>query len=274
MKTHFLLTILIFLFLSSCNFPLTPSNQAADEIAISVAVAKTKTALANENIVIIDTLAPPSIIQTLTPSPSPSMTPTSTDLFQSLGNPFWSNDLNSGSAFGLNAPITDDYTKFEISSGKMVLTSQTTTGGKGWRMTDRGLSDFYLEGTFITGACSGSDQYGLVFRAPDYSSGNGYYYSVTCGGQYSLMIWDLDNTKTNIIGWNSSDAIITGSNQTNKLGVWVKGSTIKLFVNGKLLQEISNATYNTATKLGAFVAGKETLYFQIGLDQIKLWALP
>jgi hypothetical protein len=274
MKIHFILAILFFLFLSSCNFPLTPSNQAADEIAISVAVAKTKTALANENPVSMETLATPSINASITPSPSPSITPTSTDVSQSLGNPFWSNDLNNGSAFGLNAPITDDYTRFEISNGKMVLTSQTTTGGKGWRMTDRGLSDYYLEGTFITGTCSGSDQYGLVFRAPDYSSGNGYYYSVTCGGQYSLMIWDLDNAKTNIIGWNTSDAIVTGSNQTNKLGVWVKGSTIKLLVNGKPLQEINNATYNTATKLGAFVAGKETLYFQIGVDQINLWTLP
>ncbi len=274
MKIHTSLAIFILFLLSSCNFPLTPSNQAAEEIAISVAVAKTKTALAIVNSDIGETLAPPSVTQTLTPSLSPSITPTSTDLFQSLGNPYWTSELNNGSAFGLNAPITDEYTRFEISNGKMVLTSQTTSGGKGWRMTDRGLSDYYLEGTFITGACSGSDQYGIVFRAPDYSSGNGYYYSVTCGGQYSLMIWDTDNTKANIIGWTSSDAIITGSNQTNKLGVWVKGSTIKLFVNGKQLQEISFATYSAATKLGTFVAGKETLYFQIGLDQIRLWALP
>lgn len=276
MKNHLLLGVFFFLLLSGCNFPLNPSNQAADAIAISVAVAKTQTALANEITGNNETLSPPGITQTLTlsPSPSPSITPTATSTVQSLGNPFWSSDLSSGSAFGLNAPITDDYTRFEISNGKMVLTSQTTTGGKGWRMTDRGLSDYFLEVTFITGTCSGSDQYGLVFRAPDYSSGYGYYYSITCGGQYSLMIWDLMNNKTNIIGWNSSDVIITGSDQTNKLGVWVKGNTIKLFVNDKQLQEISDSTYSSATKFGIFVAGKETYHFQISLDQISLWALP
>ena len=266
------------LFMVSCNFPIFRNTISPDQVSTQVAISQTATW---ESQVQISPPLLPSLTLPVAPSetmeplstitPEPSITVAEIDFSSQLGSPSYSNPMNSGSAFGLDSAGYDDgFTRIVMSDGSMILTSYPTTGWRGWRLTDKNLSNFYLEGTFITQTCGGKDQYGLVFRAPDYSNGEGYYFGVTCDGQYSLIHSDGNRYRT-LIDWTSSEKIVQGSNQTNRLGVLAEGPSIDLFINGEKVNHTEDSNYLTATKIGAFILALNTSGFTVMLDQLNLW---
>jgi hypothetical protein len=155
----------------------------------------------------------------------------------------------------------------------MVFTSLRAKGGLRWRLTSRNPQDLYLEGTFTTVNCSGVDQYGLVARAPSYSDGIGYYFGVTCNGQYYLLRWD-NGGQNSIVNLTSESKILAGSNQTNRLGLMIDGKTIRLYVNGNLIKELEDDGISGKGYIGAFVSAREDPAFTVKLEEIKLWTLP
>jgi hypothetical protein len=261
----------------ACNFPFMEKSISNNEVATQVSAARTATVfhespVATSQIMASPTLeAKPTEAPSASPSPQPSPTVTPADFASQLGSPTYSNNLNNGTAFGIDASGYDDgHTRIVMADGALVLSSYNTNGWRGWRLTDRGMSNFYLEGTFITGNCSGKDQYGLVFRAPDYATGEGYYFGVTCDGNYSLYLSD-GNQYHQLIGPTSSKEIKPGPNQDNRLGVLAEGPKISLYINGTKVNETSNSSYETATKVGVFILGLSTPGFTVKLDQFNMW---
>lgn len=262
----------------SCNFPIFRNTISPNQVSTQVANSQTATWESHAQ---ISPPPLPSLTLPITPSetleplptitPEPSTTVSEVDFSSQLGSPSYSNPMNSGSAFGLDAAGYDDgFTRIVMSEGSMVLTSYPTTGWRGWRLTDKNLSNFYLEGTFITQICAGKDQYGLVFRAPDYSNGEGYYFGVTCDGKYSLLLSDGNRYRT-LIDWTSSEKIVSGSNQTNRLGVLAEGPSIDLYINGEKVNHTEDSNYLNATKIGAFILALNTPSFTVKFDQLNLW---
>jgi 3-keto-disaccharide hydrolase len=276
-------TVLAFIFvlLIACNFPFMGNSNTENEVATQVAAAKTSTAI-QENVTAtppLPTIAPTSssthsepASPSPSPSPEPSLTATPADFAAQLGAPTYSNPMNNGTAFGIDASGYDDgHTRIIMSDGAMVLSSYSTNGWRGWRLTDRGMSNFYMEGSFTTVTCSGKDQYGLVFRSPDYATGEGYYFGITCDGNYSLLLSD-GNQYHKLIDSSFSDQIKPGSNQANRLGVLAEGPKISLFINGAKVNETSNSAYQTDTKVGVFILGLNTPGFTVKLDQFNMWS--
>jgi len=271
MRKLFALFILCF-FLTGCNFPLLQTQAPPDAVATQVAQFLTQTAVA------IPPSETPSLNQvspTQQPSQTitPTITPTLGDPSSSLGSPIWTGGLNSGGAFGLSTPYSDSNSEIYLQNGKMILTSLVASGWKSWRLTDRNQSEYYLEADFRTQTCSGLDQYGLVFRASDYSNGQGYYFIVSCNGQFGLLKWGSSN-QSFIIALNTNSNINPGSNQNNRLGVYLKGNSIRLFVNSKQIFETTDGTFQTATKLGAYIAAVSTPGFTVEMSNIQLWKVP
>jgi hypothetical protein len=268
----FLYFIVLSSILTACNFPLLQTQVPPDAVATQVAQFLTQTSVA---IPPSDTPALNQATATLQPSLTiaPTITPILGDPSTSLGAPFWTGGLNSGSAFGLNTPAEDSNSKIYLQNGKMILTSLIASGWKSWRLTDKGFSDYYLEAFFKTQTCSGQDQYGLVFRAPDYGSGQGFYFAVTCNGQFSLMKW-ISSGQLYVIGLTNTSTITSGSNQTNKLGVYLKGNSLRLFVNGKQVFETTDSNFQSATKLGVFIAAVITPGLTVEMSNIQMWNLP
>jgi hypothetical protein len=263
-----LIFILLGCFLTGCTFPLFQSQGVPDAIATQVALFLTQTAE------MIPASGTPSQNQS-TPSqePSPTITPTPSDPAFSLGTPRWSGGLNSSGAFGLSTPYEDPNTKIYLQNGKMILISLQAVGWKGWRLTDRQVSNYYLEASFKPQSCSGMDQYGLVFRAPDYGSGMGYYFIITCDGRFGLLKWGT-STQSYVVNLTTNSNIIPGNNQTNRLGVYLKENSIRLFMNGKQIFETADSSFQTATKLGAVIAAVSTPGFTVEMSQIQLWNVP
>ncbi len=278
MLKRFLPLVLILLVVLACNLPFGQKNYSSDQIATQVSLARTATKLSS-TFTTSETTPPETptpgmtitVLPSLTHSPEPSLTTTPPDFAAQLGAPTYSNTMESGKAFGIDASGYDDgYTRITISNGAMVMSSYSANGWRSWRLTDRGMSNFYLEGTFTTRTCVGRDQYGLVFRSPDYATGEGFYFGVTCEGKYALFLSNGTQIQT-LIDWTASDKVKAGSNQTNSLGVLAEGSEISIYLNGEKVNEASNSTYLNATKVGVYFLALNTPGFTVELDQFNMW---
>jgi hypothetical protein len=199
-------------------------------------------------------------------------TPLSDDPAVKLGNPTGKDDLDTGKGFGLTSPYEDDYTKFSVSDGAMVLANTATNGWKGWRVRPPKLANFYLEATLIIDSCQGKDIIGIVFRAPDYTSGAGYYYGISCDGRFIVSRWDSGSTTTTLVNLTATDKVHPGTGQTNKLGVWATGSHFSLYMNGKLIQEFDDSTYSEGY-YGPYTSGTSGVLTS-RLDSIAYWIQP
>jgi hypothetical protein len=204
-----------------------------------------------------------------TSTPTPEGTPVAEDPNIPSGNPDWRDTFDSGGNWPL---YEDDHVRFEVKEGKAVMTAFNPDFYEGWMLSWPELTNFYLEGTFNSGNCSGRDRYGLVVRST--ASGEqyvGYLFGVTCDGRYSLRTWDGEEFG-DVISWTSSALIKAGSDKTQRLGLWAKGNRLILYVDRKKLTEIQDTTY-TNGKFGLFVGSVETDDLQIKVDEIAYWNL-
>lgn len=294
MKKASFLALIAVMFLTSCNLPTAGSVPTVPEDQVATAVAMTLTSQAIQQEIETSTPEPTaSIVVVITPTleasatqtstatltPTESSTPTITittapeDPAQLLGTPARQDNFANGKAFGLDAAgYEDENTRITVENGAMVLTSYSQYGYRGWRLTVNSPADFYMEARFEAVQCAGEDTFGMVFRAPDYDSGRGYYYGITCSGRFKLSKWDNSGTEDLIT--SSSDLINAGPAQINRLGVWAEGEHLRLYINGKMVIELNDASFTDAGHYGAYIAGQSSGAFTVRMESIGYWNLP
>jgi hypothetical protein len=273
--------LLVLIALPACSMPLAPSvtlTPTTDAVATQVSQLLTAqpTATQPETPTTVPTgTLPPTLTSTPTGEPSatpaPNATPTLNpdDPRSTYGNPSWNDTLETAKNFYL---YENDNTKIDSTPGSLVLTGKTPNGWIGWTLTyAQNPTNFYLEATFKTGDCADSDLYGMVFRAS--KENTGYYFGVTCDGQYNLHGRDFNNNEdAEIIALKQASAIHSGANQTNRLGILAQGDRISLYANGTLLEEVTDSTYGSGY-FGPFIAANHTANFTVNMDEIDLWKL-
>ena len=264
--------------LTACSRTATPES-AIDTVATSVQ-ATLEAVPTNTEVILPSTDTPvpqPTATETLPPVATETQTATPTvvteDYRNTLGLPAWTDSLDNCSSFGLCTPYEDDYSKLSIAGGSLLMQSKATQGFRIWRLTYPRPQNMYLEATIKTQTCSGSDLYGLVFRAKDYNSGQAYYLGFSCDGRYGLSRWDGGGV-TSVFGLSQSDVIYAGSNQTNRIGVIANGDTFRVYANGKFIQEIKDTGIGSEGHIGVYLAANETAGFTIELTDIAYWNLP
>jgi len=275
MKKLILIIPFCLLVLSSCNFPLINSaTVSASEV--STRVAQTLQAAANTSNPTV-TNQPVIPLGTTTPTKTAIITPTATtspdDPRLTLGSPTFTDSFTSGSGMGLKTPYSDGAITMSIENGGLLMVNNQANAGIRWRLEYLTPRNFYLEGTFKTITCSGSDFYGLVSRSPNYTDGVGYYFGISCAGQYSFMRYDGSNLNT-IIDWTSDPALITGENQENRIGIMFKDDQMTLYINGKLIQEASNDVLKLKGHYGVFQSAIDNPTMTVEVEEINEWDLP
>jgi hypothetical protein len=279
MRKSLSLLILIILITSACNYPSanTPnSNQVDTQVALLLTtMPPTTTAPIPIQISITNTATIPST-QTETQLPTATLTATQTSTVMptnpglALGTPTWTNP-NDWKGFYLNAQ--DSEIQITQSDGNLVMTAIHANDWHGYTLTYIKGTNFYLEATFKTGGCSGLDQYGLVFRAPDTTQG--YFFSVSCDGQYSLRKWISSGfSDTDPISWTKSADILAGAEQVNQLGVKADGNQYSLYANGKLLGQVTDDSFLGKGIFGAQIASVNTPGFTVMVQSMRFWSLP
>jgi len=269
MKKFFLLILLLSITLA-CTISL-PDDSLDDNTATQVAIALTATALDLQiNQQVTETSSAeqqdePSATATNTPAPPD-------DPKQELDQPTWRDSLSNGKNWQLDENGTVyGATTFSVQSGK--LSAKMDTVGKfNWLLNYLTFKDAYLEAMFEVTDCKDDDQYGLIIRAPDYDSGLGYYFHVTCDGHYDLKRWS-ENGSIMLLDMPSSDKINKGPNQTNTLGMWAKGPIIRLYVNNNLLEEVNDSALLNDGHFGLFINARKTSGFTVNMDEIDYWTL-
>lgn len=92
------------------------------------------------------------------------------------------------------------------------------------------LEEAYIEITASPNLCSGLDEYGLMFRVS--SLGDFYRYSLSCNGQVRL-----DRVAGAVASspqpWTVSGQAPPGAPGSVRLGVWIKGTEMRFFLNGE-----------------------------------------
>lgn len=276
MNRKFLLLITTVSLLAACSLPSQPlTTPTADAVATQVSQLLTT----------MPTATIPSPISTATPQldptdtvevPTPTQEPTQAEPTSTIapvdlsGKPDWRDTLDDGTTFyqfeNANSRVTHQ-------DGRLILSGLTPNGWHGWSLTfSQQPRNFNLEAIMTPQTCSGSDLYGLVFRAPNANSG--YFFGVTCDGRYNLHRRNFeDGTNVILVEMTSSSSIQTGPNATNRLGIKAENERIGLYANDALLQEAKDSTYLEGY-FGAFVAASETAGFTAWLDEIALWKLP
>lgn len=280
MKKILALALMFVLLLSACNTPLSGQQPTPDEIATVVAqtlnawdLTETPPAETPNTPAPSSTSQPSATVQPSdTPTSAPTATPAPGDPASALGQPTWKTTLDENKVFftGGETEYSDGYTQIKWEPGKLTLTSLTNTGWKGWRLAYFKPKNFYLQAVLNTRSCAENDQYGLVFRAPDYESGSGYHFGLTCTGKYGLRSWK-DGSAATLVDWSENSAILTGPNQSNRLGVQITDDAIKLYANGVLLKEISDTSFSVGGHFGIFIAGVSSTGFTFELDEIAFW---
>ncbi len=293
-KTIFCLLGLVLL-LSACNLARsTSTTPSSDLIATQVSIALTSMPTATLAPSPIVTTPPPatvtlasqptasqtlpentataSVTATNTPKPSATLTSTTSpgDPRASLGNPTWERKtFESGKDFGY---FTNDETSVEVKNGLLVITAEKADNFLGWTLTYPRPQNFYLEATVKTSDCSGLDRYGLVFRANNYDESKGYFLGFSCDGKYELLTWDGKQLSV-VKSWQAAPGLLTGANQTNRLGVMANGNKFTVYANGGKLDEITDSTYPDGGNFGLFISSANTAGFNVTLSDIAYWDL-
>ncbi len=185
-----------------------------------------------------------------------------------LGAATWTDNFaNTDNWFLLNTANT----KWTAGDGKLVMTSIKPGNSEEWGLSDQpSLNDYYLQATFIVGsACSGLDKYGLLARAP--SPDSGYVFEFSCDGHYRLYTWDGEHYNA-LQEWTNSASIVTGPNQTNVMGIYMKGTDIRLYANGHKIAEFTDSTYDHG-QFGLAIGSVNTNNFTVNVDQVAYWDL-
>ncbi|MEK6256336.1 MAG: hypothetical protein N2C13_03340 [Chloroflexota bacterium] len=206
---------------------------------------------------------------TATNTLEPTATFTADDPAVTLGNPDFNDPFNNANNWSLYDAAGS---KVEIKDGQFVFTKKTIQYGSQWTVSWPKIEDYYLQVTARTsGTCSGFDRYGLIFRAPEPNAG--LLFMVSCNGSYRLAKWN-GSDMTFIVDWTHSSDINAGPNQTNRIGVLVQGSTIKLFANGNELTSVVDIDYVGEYRFGLLAGAADSEPFVVKFDDLAYWLLP
>jgi hypothetical protein len=104
--------------------------------------------------------------------------------------------------------------------------------------------DFYAEATAAISLCSGTDQYGMLFRAA--GSGDYYRFVLNCNGQERLERVRGGVTYP-LLGWLSSNDAPVGAPAQVKLGVWAVGREMRLFLNETYQFSLTDPVFSAGT---------------------------
>jgi hypothetical protein len=193
---------------------------------------------------------------------------TNPDIQQTLGDPTFKDTLAATNNWYL---LDTPNTKFTAGENSIILTAISPGQNDEWGITNvPPMKDFYLELLFeTTEPCSGLDRYGIIFRAPD--PNQGYVFGFSCDGRYKLYKWDGKHYEA-IQEWKNSPHIKSGAGQTNRLGVYAVGNSLKLYANGQLLSEYTDDTFSEG-RFGVFIGSDKTENFKVILDEAEYWKL-
>ncbi len=227
------------------------------------------------------TQAPATATTAPTNTPGPTSTPAGPqiDPVSLWGSPAFNDPMTVSSQpnwVGQDGTLPDTLNiRLELKDDQLYVTGKRI-GFSTWWFSWPFLDSAYVEMFVRTESCSGKDAYGLILRGPTRGAvkTHGYIVAFSCDGNYLLRRLDGTNPyqATDLIGWTPSVAIRSGSNQENRVGVLMDGSTFTIYGNRFEIARFTDSTYAQG-RYGVFVAPSQTAGLTYRVEEINYWGL-
>ncbi len=167
-----------------------------------------------------------------------------------------------------------DFIKLELGSEQLLVTGKPSNFDTWW-LTWPSAGDQYLEMKVEIDDCNGRQAYGLLLRAPPANvEAHGYILTFSCDGAYRLR--RLDGTSPysfeDLIAWKSDEAIRSGDDQINILGVRLIGDEITIYANGEEIGQVEDDTFSSG-RFGLFVNAGPPGDFTFAINELSFWDL-
>jgi len=144
-----------------------------------------------------------------------------------------------------------------------------------WSYTDKQSDLVYAEVSATNGDCIRKDAVGFVIHSSPETASGGYILEVSCDGSWRALKHRAGNSPYEIVEWTSSDAIKTGPDATNRLGIWDHFGTMYFFVNGVMVGEVRDSPHQyQGGAFALYVKASETLNLKAWFDDLAMWELP
>ena len=164
------------------------------------------------------------------------------------------------SGFGLSAGLNeDDDIRIIALNNKLSLEPKKSNGWVNWRLRPPVINEGAAEMEFSIITCARGDRTGLMMRAKDYSSGNGYYFSLSCEGTISILRDSM------VLGTADARSVFkNNSGDINVMGAVVQGNRLTVLLNGESLLTVQDDAYPEGFS-GFFTApqGEKTLTMDV-----------
>jgi hypothetical protein len=202
----------------------------------------------------------PTILPTLSPDPTE-------DYHPGMGNLIFSDSFDQPEVWNI---ADSDEASATLTRNRLVLS--ITGPGPLSIISLRSqptLGDFYADALVDISLCSGKDQYGLLFRASGHE--NYYRFTVNCNGQLRLERLRAGETYP-LSDWLSSGDVPMGAPAQVKLGIWMVGREMRLFLNGHYQVSLQDPVFSSGT-IGFFAYANGQSPLTISFSNLAVYSV-
>jgi hypothetical protein len=131
------------------------------------------------------------------------------------------------------------------------------------------LQNAYVEITTSISLCAGNDSYGLLYRASSIQ----YFYRVLINCNGLIRLERIRNGVVNVLqDWTISSQLSAGAPLSIKLGVWMKGTTFRVFINKAFQFEASDDAFSSGW-LGVFARSAGNTSVTVNFNDLQVFNL-
>jgi hypothetical protein len=157
----------------------------------------------------------------------------------------------------------------EYSANRLTLAIQEPQGNLFSFRPSPILQNAYTEITTSTSLCRGNDSYGLLFRAS--SIQDFYRLLINCNGLMRLE--RVRNGVVNIlVDWTISSQLSAGAPLTIRMGVWMSGNTLRVFINHAFQLEANDDAFSSGW-LGVFARSAGDTSVTVNFSDLQVYEL-
>lgn len=204
-----------------------------------------------------------------TPTPTPTLAPTlepTSDMRPGLGKAIYEDDFSDRSrwvtAVTYDGSIAYGVNEITLAISKPQRTLQT-------QPQNLQLDDFYLKITVNPSLCSENDVYGILFRV---NSPYDYYrLLVSCAGKVRIERVQR-GAASPLQDWVFAGKIPPGAPLIVNLGLWVSGSSIRLFAEDFFLFEVEDNNF-TSGGIGLYARSGGTTPLTVSFRSLSVYEL-
>ena len=144
-----------------------------------------------------------------------------------------------------------------------------------WSYTDKQTDLVYAEVSATNGDCVGKDAVGFVIHSSPQTAAGGYALEVSCDGEWRFLKHRVGKEPQEVVEWTASDAIQTGKDATNRLGIWDHFGKFYFFVNGVMIGQSHDTPHQyPGGAFALYVKAAQTYNLKAWFDDLASWELP